>query len=147
MFKHLRWHIPAFNENLFKIRFTYLLFLQCYSDIHIHPVPKHTNVRSVESFLFMIWCDMIRYMIWYIFNRNWVDTRWQQYSTHLHANSTRNTENGTYITIKKLNIHKKKYLIVMISYMRNFHSLLSSEIPVDLKGRTNGPCNYCRSLA
>jgi len=28
-------------------------------------------------------------MIWYIFvNCNWVDTRWQQYSTHLHANST-----------------------------------------------------------
>jgi hypothetical protein len=46
------------------------------------------------------------------FNRNWVDsrwqqysthlvdTRWQQYSTHLHTNSTQNTESGTYITIK-----------------------------------------------
>jgi hypothetical protein len=30
-----------------------------------------------------------------------VDTRWQQYSTHLHINSTQNTQNGTYITIKK----------------------------------------------
>jgi hypothetical protein len=38
----------------------------------------------------------------YIFNCNCVDTRWQQYSTHLHTNNTRNTENGTYITIKKL---------------------------------------------
>jgi hypothetical protein len=38
----------------------------------------------------------------YIFNRNWVDTRWQQYSTHLHTNSTQNTQNGTYITIKNL---------------------------------------------
>jgi hypothetical protein len=38
----------------------------------------------------------------YIFNCNWVDTRWQQYSTHLHTNSTQNTENGTYITIKNL---------------------------------------------
>jgi hypothetical protein len=28
----------------------------------------------------------------YIFNRNWVDTRWQQYITHLHTNSTQNTE-------------------------------------------------------
>jgi hypothetical protein len=27
----------------------------------------------------------------YIFNRSWVDTRWQQYSTHLHTNSTHNT--------------------------------------------------------
>jgi hypothetical protein len=30
----------------------------------------------------------------YIFNRNWVDTRWQQYITHLHTNSTHNTEEG-----------------------------------------------------
>jgi hypothetical protein len=35
-----------------------------------------------------------------LFNCNWVDTRWQQYSTHLHTNSTQTTENGTYITIK-----------------------------------------------
>jgi hypothetical protein len=34
-----------------------------------------------------------------------VDTRWQQYSTHLHTNITQNVENGTYIIIKK----KKKY--------------------------------------
>jgi hypothetical protein len=30
----------------------------------------------------------------YIFNHNWVDTRWQQYITHLHTNNTRNTEKG-----------------------------------------------------
>jgi hypothetical protein len=45
----------------------------------------------------MIWYDMLYdmiYMIWYdiwydIFvNCNWVATRWQQYSTHLHTNST-----------------------------------------------------------
>jgi hypothetical protein len=49
-------------------------------------------------------------MIWYIciFNRNWVDTRWRQYSTHLHTNNTQNTEKVTYITIKKLNIHNNK---------------------------------------
>jgi hypothetical protein len=35
-------------------------------------------------------------------NCNWVDTRWQQYSTHLHTNNTQNTENATYITIKKI---------------------------------------------
>jgi hypothetical protein len=30
-------------------------------------------------------------MIYDIFvNCNWVDTRWQQYSTHLHTNSTQN---------------------------------------------------------
>jgi hypothetical protein len=43
------------------------------------------------------------YMIYdiYILNRNLFDTRWQQYSTHLHTNSTQDTENGTYITINK----------------------------------------------
>jgi hypothetical protein len=39
----------------------------------------------------------------FIFSCNWVDTRWQQYSTHLHTNNTQNTQNGTYeyITIKR----------------------------------------------
>ena len=49
-------------------------------------------------------------MIWYIFSCNWVDTRWQQYSSHLHTNSTPNTKNGTYITITKLNTHNNKNL-------------------------------------
>jgi hypothetical protein len=34
---------------------------------------------------------------WYIihiFNRNWIDTQW--YSTHLHTNSTQNTEKGEF---------------------------------------------------
>jgi hypothetical protein len=44
----------------------------------------------------------------YIFNCNWVDTRWQQYSSHLHTNSTQNTPNRTYITITKLNVHNNK---------------------------------------
>jgi predicted transcriptional regulator len=43
-----------------------------------------------------------------IFNRNWVDTQWQQYSSHLQTNSTQNTENGTYTTITKLNTHTNK---------------------------------------
>jgi hypothetical protein len=44
----------------------------------------------------------------YIINCSWVDIRWQWNSTHLHTNNTQNTENGTYITIKKLNIHKNQ---------------------------------------
>jgi hypothetical protein len=63
----------------------------------------------------------------YIFNCNWVDTRWQQYSSHLHTNSTQvntqwqqysshlntnstqNTPNRTYITNTKLNMHNNKH--------------------------------------
>jgi len=39
-------------------------------------------------------------------NYNWVDNRWQFYSTHLHTNNTQNntmkqnTQQGTYITIR-----------------------------------------------
>jgi hypothetical protein len=38
------------------------------------------------------------YMIWYdIFNCNWVASRWQQYSTHLHTNNTQNNTIDTTI--------------------------------------------------
>jgi hypothetical protein len=45
--------------------------------------------------------DIIIIIYIFIFNWNWVDGRWQQYSTHLHINGTQNTQNGTYITIKR----------------------------------------------
>ena len=66
----------------------------------------------------MIRYDKIRYMIWYMIlydifvNCNWVATRWQQYSTHLHTNSTQNntmkqnTQNWACITIR---IYKHNY--------------------------------------
>jgi hypothetical protein len=43
--------------------------------------------------------DTPHYVMWWllsIFNCNWVDTQWQQYSTHLHTNSIQNTENRLY---------------------------------------------------
>jgi hypothetical protein len=58
----------------------------------------------------IIWCDMIWYdVIWYIwYNDIWYDIHLTAIgltpggsSTHLHTNSTQNTENGTYITINK----------------------------------------------
>jgi hypothetical protein len=67
------------------------------------------HITRYDTIWYDIGCDMIYViydLIWYdIFNCNWVDTRWQQYSAHLHSSNTQNTENGTYITIKKLNIH------------------------------------------
>jgi hypothetical protein len=44
---------------------------------------------------------------WQQYSTHWVDTRWQQYSTHLHTNSTQNTENGTYITIAMTKLGSK----------------------------------------
>jgi hypothetical protein len=53
------------------------------------------TVRFVRSG----YCAAIRMIIYiyiYIYNRNWVDTRWQQYVTHLHTNSTHNAEKGKF---------------------------------------------------
>jgi hypothetical protein len=63
------------------------------------PSTRTSNCHSVSYF------DMM-----YIVNCNWVDTWWQQYSSHLHTNNTQKTENGTHITITKLNIHNNKKL-------------------------------------
>jgi len=62
-------------------------------------------------------CTLSRslYLIWYdiFFNCSWVDTLWQQYSTHLHTNNTQNdtmnqnTQNGTYVT-KRIHKHNNK---------------------------------------
>jgi hypothetical protein len=84
--------------------------------------------QSSPVLVFSLWFDTQKlifsgegniYYIIFIFNCYWVDTRWQQYSTHLHTNTrwqqysthlhtniTQNTENGTYIKYRKRNIHK-----------------------------------------
>jgi hypothetical protein len=75
---------------------------------------------------------------WYgIFvNFNWLDSRWQQYSTHLHTNSTQNntmiqnTQNMTYLTIR-LHKHDSSFGLcknyVTDNYKRlSLYNLLSS---------------------
>jgi hypothetical protein len=54
----------------------------------------------LHSKVFLLWGKkvLLLLLLLLLFNCNWVDTRWQQYSTHLHTNCTQNTENGTYIT-------------------------------------------------
>jgi hypothetical protein len=49
------------------------------------------RVLCYRSWMWNYWYDII----WYIFNRSWVDTRWQHYITHLHTNNIHNTEKGT----------------------------------------------------
>ena len=58
-------------------------------------------------------------------NSNWVDTRCQQYSTHLHTNSTQNntmkqnTQNRTHITIR-IHKHNHKIFQIITNKMRLF---------------------------
>jgi len=57
--------------------------------------------------------DIWYYMTWYMFNCNWIATRWQSFSTHIHTN---NTENVTKQTIHRTTqkyieyIEHKKYI-------------------------------------
>jgi hypothetical protein len=89
----------------------YLLFLSDFNEsgasTHFQKktpqISNFINIRPVGADLFHADRRTERYTIVYC-KCNWVDTRWQQYSTHLHTNSTQNTENGTYITIKKLTV-------------------------------------------
>jgi hypothetical protein len=41
------------------------------------------------------------YIYIHLFNRSWVDTRWQQYSTHLHTNNTQNNTKIIHILLWK----------------------------------------------
>jgi hypothetical protein len=84
------------NELLYKIH----LYIYIYMYIYIY---THTHI----------------YIHTY-FNCNWVETRWQQYSTHLHTNNTHNTENGTYITIKRNKFGKCRPCPIFASYTLAF---------------------------
>jgi hypothetical protein len=64
--------------------------------------PENYTLISVVSYtIYYIRIYIYIYIHLFIFNCNLVDTWWQQYSTHLHTNFTQNTENGTYIIIKR----------------------------------------------
>ena len=49
--------------------------------------------------LFWSWTTNLKYDMYDIgicVNCNWVDTRWQQYSTHLHTNNTQNNTSNIF---------------------------------------------------
>ena len=53
----------------------------------------------------MLLCPEMLYDIYFV-NYNWVDIRWQWYSTYLHTNkhNKNETQNRTYITVKIHNL-------------------------------------------
>jgi hypothetical protein len=84
----------------------------------------------------MIRYDMIRYdMIWYdmiydIFNCNWVATRWQLFSIHIHTNNTRN--------VTKQTIHRttqKIYRTIQLESVRAVPRLCGICLKTDEKAR------------
>ena len=52
-----------------------------------------TGTSLIILFIHYITCKTAFNVIDIFVNRSWVDTRWQQYSTHLHTNSTQNDTN------------------------------------------------------
>jgi hypothetical protein len=83
------WVVPSFTSS------TQTLFPQ------ISFLMQQTNYTcTVVAILLLL-------LLLLLFNCNWINTRWQWYSTHLHTNSTQNTEDGAHITIKKKNLGSK----------------------------------------
>jgi len=71
-----------------KCRQTYPTFSHMH-DLLPYRITVKTFLRSVQDELPQFVCVLI--LIYDIFvNCNWVDTRWQWYSTHLHTNNTQN---------------------------------------------------------
>jgi hypothetical protein len=54
------------------------------------------NTLEIAVYVYFILYDMV-----YIFYRSWVDTRWQQYITHLHTNSTEQHSSFCYISYRR----------------------------------------------
>jgi hypothetical protein len=52
------------------------------------PKIGNTGVISVHCHIYLSLSLLCLIYMIYIFNRSWVDTRWQQYIAHLHTNST-----------------------------------------------------------
>ena len=74
-----------------------------YRKIWRSPTQVETCCKShILSFLLLLLLLLLLLCDIFV-NCNWVDTRWQQYNTHLQTNSTQNnamkqnTQNGTYI--------------------------------------------------
>jgi hypothetical protein len=69
-------------------------------------------------------------MVWYdIFKCNWVDTRWQQYSTHLHTNRTQNNTfdtNNTQNTHKYVHMHDNFLQLRCLGWIAQMNFFISS---------------------
>jgi hypothetical protein len=77
-FDEFRWDIVDAHNYNYEILFT--------QRVYWHVLYQVIVVTDMIYILYMY--------IYYIYNRSWVDTRWQQYITHLHTNSTHNIEKG-----------------------------------------------------
>jgi hypothetical protein len=87
--------------------------------------------------------DVYEYMYIDIFvNCNWVDTRWQQYRTHLHTNSTQNNTNTQNniryefyinVTVRRNRLlfnNQPDALIIQIYPVIKFYMFRASSLPI-----------------
>jgi hypothetical protein len=82
---------------------------QCSYDRHIRYHYKY-NKKKQGNFMEPIYVLQSQNEMQHIYllNRNLVDTRWQQYSTHLHTNNTQKYRERNILNNQKLNIHNNK---------------------------------------
>jgi hypothetical protein len=99
-----RYHLPIFQEEL--LRLSSLRFQHCKLRQGFFLKRRYVSARL----------DVVKlyeraYDIWYdIFNCNWVATRWQLFSTHIHTNNTRNVTKQTIHRTQKYIEQHKKYI-------------------------------------
>ena len=121
MHSHTSWGMIWYDTIWYYVIWWYMIWYDTiWYDLRWYDMIWHDMIWYDMIWYDMIWYDMIWYdMIWYdvtwydmiyIVNCNSVDTRWQQYSTHIHTNNTQNNtmnqniQNGTYITIRIHNL-------------------------------------------
>ena len=97
MMWYMLWHVMMWHDMIWWYMIWYVICCMVWYDVICYDMTWYDiYVVAWDGMIYdVIWYDMIWYgMIWYdIFVKcNWVATRWQQYSTHLH---TYNTQNNT----------------------------------------------------
>jgi hypothetical protein len=101
IFRHCLYPRPYQWSHHPTVVFILTSILMLYSHLHVGLksclFPSDFVTNTLYIFLLVMLAIHPTYEMIYIFNRNWVDTRCQQYITHLHTlhtNNTHNTEKG-----------------------------------------------------
>jgi hypothetical protein len=118
----------------------YYIFLVCICSFSYTASSANASYHNYMIYIHIFNCnwDDTR---WQQYSTHWDDTRWQQYSTHLHTNNTQNTDSGTYITINKFKTNLGRSEIAMHHVTRHntpIHNILSTAPQLSISQKALG---------